>query len=693
MVFVLTLLNIILIPTAVRSEELTSSSTGDPACPCLEAHTESMLRLHKRELNGKQCIVYVNRNTKVESCLELDYGLNKCTSWDDGSHGRVPECSDSQGYNPLWCSDSWCFVDEEQCTSSSTFEVEKDGGLPSAWFEGGKNVMVSYATCGTASYFSKLTAVPNNMTAEELREVSESHIASIIETFEREFKNHYRISGSTDDISEGNEQGYKCEFLDSCACETCGTVAGQWGDIIKVDLRNVTVTWNQKERGREQRFEEQTRCLGRHMENAYRSVAQQTYDDPNRVAYMYFGLHKNGAMVQWPASDWCPQAFDARLRPWYVTAVSGPKDVILTLDNSGSMAGTKWQLVIEAVGKVLDTLTEYDYVGLVLFNDITMIFEPDDMGPFLRPATKRLKQDMLSWLTHGERTPSPKGGTMYNIGFRDTFRFLTTSRNFNETTTSSCQTAILFVTDGGDTSAFQPQSLEEMQMELEVDGHSAPAMIFTYAFGINGTDDRDLLKEIACAHQGVYHEITPDMDGELLGGLMSTYYTTFAQAVEENNNTVARWIMYEDAGTGEELMGSCLPAYEDTGDDTRVLMGAGCMDINMLIRLSVLRERAAWPAFLEDVQTRSSQCASFHLTNPKLDLIREQHSNSLCPPKNHSETYRLLGYIASGLFGAICLCSLVLWFRKKIEAFQAHRPSRGSHNMPPAWQVRRRSSR
>ena len=29
--------------------------------------------------------------------------------------------------------------------------------------------------------------------------------------------------------------------------------------------------------------------------------------------------------------------YDARFRPWYAAAASGPKDVVLTLDNSGSM--------------------------------------------------------------------------------------------------------------------------------------------------------------------------------------------------------------------------------------------------------------------------------------------------------------------------------------------------------------------
>jgi Mg-chelatase subunit ChlD len=42
--------------------------------------------------------------------------------------------------------------------------------------------------------------------------------------------------------------------------------------------------------------------------------------------------------------------FDPRVRPWYVAATSGPKDVIIVIDKSGSMdAHSRWRLTKEAV--------------------------------------------------------------------------------------------------------------------------------------------------------------------------------------------------------------------------------------------------------------------------------------------------------------------------------------------------------
>mmetsp|Transcript_25508 Transcript_25508/g.51932 ORF Transcript_25508/g.51932 Transcript_25508/m.51932 type:complete len:162 (+) Transcript_25508:465-950(+) len=55
-------------------------------------------------------------------------------------------------------------------------------------------------------------------------------------------------------------------------------------------------------------------------------------------SWTYFGAH-NGMFRQIPAShrEECG-SYDPRRRPWFVAASSGPKDVVLILDVSGSMS-------------------------------------------------------------------------------------------------------------------------------------------------------------------------------------------------------------------------------------------------------------------------------------------------------------------------------------------------------------------
>ena len=44
-----------------------------------------------------------------------------------------------------------------------------------------------------------------------------------------------------------------------------------------------------------------------------------------------------GLFVGVPAPGGCVRTYDARFRPWYSTASTGPKDIIIVLDTSGSM--------------------------------------------------------------------------------------------------------------------------------------------------------------------------------------------------------------------------------------------------------------------------------------------------------------------------------------------------------------------
>lgn len=51
--------------------------------------------------------------------------------------------------------------------------------------------------------------------------------------------------------------------------------------------------------------------------------------------------------------------FDPRYRPWFANTATGPKDIIIMIDTSGSMGSeSRMQLAKEAGQSVLNTLTE-----------------------------------------------------------------------------------------------------------------------------------------------------------------------------------------------------------------------------------------------------------------------------------------------------------------------------------------------
>ena len=84
--------------------------------------------------------------------------------------------------------------------------------------------------------------------------------------------------------------------------------------------------------------------------------------------WLYFGS-LNGVFRTYPLAIKC-DAFDNRIRPWYVGAVSGTKNMILILDFSGSMTGTRISTLRQSIALLINTLNSSDWIGILstLFN-------------------------------------------------------------------------------------------------------------------------------------------------------------------------------------------------------------------------------------------------------------------------------------------------------------------------------------
>ena len=85
--------------------------------------------------------------------------------------------------------------------------------------------------------------------------------------------------------------------------------------------------------------------------------------------WQYFASEQ-GMLANFPAFEDKADctSYDPRFRPFYVeTATPEPKDVVLVIDRSGSMAGEQLTLAKEAAKTVLRTMNPRDRVGNNLF--------------------------------------------------------------------------------------------------------------------------------------------------------------------------------------------------------------------------------------------------------------------------------------------------------------------------------------
>ena len=147
-----------------------------------------------------------------------------------------------------------------------------------------------------------------------------------------------------------------------------------------------------------------------------------------------FGSQDIGGYAQWPAMQWCSNTFDPRFRPWYSTAVSGPKDVVIVLDGSGSMLGSRIGVAKAGALKVLDTLTWTDSVAIVVFDD-------EVRTTAMHPATDSAKESLRRWI---EQNVVPGGGTNFRVAFNAAYNILQHSQG----SSSGCEKILLFLTDG-----------------------------------------------------------------------------------------------------------------------------------------------------------------------------------------------------------------------------------------------------
>lgn len=153
---------------------------------------------------------------------------------------------------------------------------------------------------------------------------------------------------------------------------------------------------------------------------------------------MYFGSH-NGIFRKFPGSSVNTKEcgrYDPRVRPWYVAASSGPKNIIMILDTSGSMKDfNRLPLLKEAAKRVIDTLAVGDRIAIVDFAT-----KANFNSRFLLTATDENKKKLRKYVDGF----TADGATNFLDAFEQAFDILDAS--IDDELAVRCNTALLFLT-------------------------------------------------------------------------------------------------------------------------------------------------------------------------------------------------------------------------------------------------------
>jgi len=562
--------------TSVGAEP--TNPVGHANCPCVEWPALDTYR------NSDSTLKYSPGSSTTSYPYPESYGALNCLAHDAGLD---PFCN--RDNPPAWCAQEWCFVDKNACSGVQSYSSSL---FPLA------NAYYSYETCGHANLFTTWYESSTGSPLGQVIDIIEGYLWSARGLLEDEYIR----------LADTNEE---CGYSDMCPCFECYQHEG-WGST-PVDIGDVG---GNIKAGTEAGLKKTLSCLLRSTAQLYSKTAAKESEAGKRVGWQYFGDQLAGSTSWWPNVEFCDANYDPRLRPWYAAGSSGPKDVIIVVDVSGSMRKDgRSELAKQATMTLLDTLEWKDYANIILFNDGIYA----QYSPTMVSVDSCTRSKMKEWAGNLDWA---NGGTNFKAAVNAAFDTIKTSVDAGHT--SMCQKAILFLTDGdAEFTAADYSSAQANSQKYDV-------TFFTYALGSGA--NTEFSKTIACQNGGVFY---PVPDGGDLASIMSQYYSFFAAGQEICTSS---FTSFTDVIAGTTLWPACLPVY-DRRSSIAHLLGVTCMDVNMLADPKELKEMDdGWDEFACKITDMTKKCQAMYLTECHREKIRLAYSAaSVCGTDSSSD--------------------------------------------------------
>ena len=326
-------------------------------------------------------------------------------------------------------------------------------------------------------------------------------------------------------------------------------------------------------------------CYTQGLETTFKSLATGDSD----LKWMYYGTME-GVMVNYPGFYWgdCEgSTYDPRERPWFVSGATGPKDVIIVIDKSGSMRyNNRMEYAREGATTVVNSLTNIDFVSVVTFSSLAYSY-----NTVLVPAEYAYRQTLVNNIA----SITDGGTTYYTKAMTKAFEITANSDALG--LTANCSRVYVFLTDGDPTETAGIDPFDEWEAEI-LGNKREHDMFFIVALGDGLTSSAlDGLKSVACAIDGVFIQVA-DNDEQALIQALGAYYQYLAMGNMIAEVQPTRWSEpYYSIPDIYGLVTTAVTPVYDKRQEPWTMIGVAAVDLPMC----ELTEAAAAAGWTDDV--------------------------------------------------------------------------------------------
>lgn len=270
-------------------------------------------------------------------------------------------------------------------------------------------------------------------------------------------------------------------------------------------------------------------AVSREGDYAFRAGYEDSYVRPEGDFSLYYGLAReeiSANLLTYRESAREDGFFTLMITPPLQAEADRviPKDVIIVLDQSGSMHGEKWDQAREAVKFVLENLNRRDRFNLIVFSTGYRVFADD-----LQPVS--VADEAIAWIEGLEAL----GGTDIDGALSEAMRMADRERS----------TVVLFLTDGLPT-----EGETDIAKILEHVDRLAPPTVRIFTFGVGDDVDTFLLDQLWQKFRGAGTYVRP---GERVDDEVSSLYNKISAPVLTNVELDVDGVLVEELFPGKPL--------------------------------------------------------------------------------------------------------------------------------------------